>query len=137
MLSSGWVMDFPDPSNFVGLLHSKMATPSDAVNRAFYRNPVLDDLLDRALIERDPEKRTAMYRQANEIVARDAPWAFYGNSQVPHAWQPYVKDYAPHPSYELPINEVWLDLPKKRIALLAAVLGPLGPLVAAREGGAP
>jgi peptide/nickel transport system substrate-binding protein len=125
LLQSGWVMDYPDPSNFLGLVHSNMRAPQNSENRAFYSNPALDALLDRGLVERDPVKRVELYRQANELVAAEAPWAFFGNTLTLQAWQPYVKGYRPHPSYWLPVNEVWLDLPRKRSAQLAAILGPL------------
>lgn len=116
----GWVMDYPDASNFFSVMSSSTATEENSYNRAFYTNPWLDRLLDEALIERDPQKRVAMYREANDFVAREAPWAFFANSQAPQAWQPYVKGYRPHPVYWMPVNEVWLDLPRKRVAQLRA-----------------
>jgi len=118
ILYGGWVMDYPDASNFLSLMTSATKAPQDAANRAFYSDPWLDKFLDEALIERDPVKRVAMYRQANDFVAREAPWAFFANSVSPQAWQPYVKNYKPHPAYWIPVNEVWLDLPRKRIAEL-------------------
>ena len=39
------------------------------VNRSFYSDPELDALLERAIVERDPAKRAAMYREANDFVA--------------------------------------------------------------------
>lgn len=120
----GWTMDFPDPSSFLGLLHSRAKTERASVNRAFYSNPKLDSLLDWARIEPDRERRRALYVEANTLVAEDAPWAFFGNNLVPQAWQPYVKNYHPHPVYWLPVNEVWLDLPKRRLEQLAQLLVP-------------
>jgi len=114
MMYGGWVMDFPDPSNFLGLMTSSTKSDTNSYNRAFYSDPWLDKQLDDALVERDPLKRVAMYREANDFVAREAPWAFFANQQVPQAWQPYVKGYRPHPAYWIPVNEVWLDLPKRR-----------------------
>ncbi len=118
ILYGGWVMDYPDASNFLSLMTSSTKAPEDAANRAFYSDPWLDKFLDEALIERDPVKRVAMYREANDFVAREAPWAFFANSVSPQAWQPYVKNYKPHPAYWIPVNDVWLDLPRKRIAEL-------------------
>jgi len=73
----------------------------------------------------DAARRRTLYERANDLVAHDAPWAFFGNNLVPQAWQPYVRNYHPHPVYWLPINEVWLDLPKRRLAQLARALNPL------------
>jgi oligopeptide transport system substrate-binding protein len=115
MFAGGWIMDYPDPSNFLALLDSRGIAATHSNNKAFYTNPELDRLLDVALIERDGAKRAALYREANDIVARDAPWAFFANQSVPQAWQPYVHGYRPHPASWLPINDVWLDLPRERI----------------------
>jgi peptide/nickel transport system substrate-binding protein len=122
MVTGGWVMTYPDASDFLALVSSATRSEHDSLNRAFYHDPWLDDLLERALVERDPAKRTAMYREANDFVAREAPWAIFANAQTPQAWQPYVHGYAPHPVYWMPIDDVWLDLPRKRVATL---LGPL------------
>jgi ABC-type transport system substrate-binding protein len=128
MFAGGWIMDYPDPSNFLALLHSRGIAAEHSNNKAFYANPELDKLLDAALVERDAAKRAAMYRQANDLVAHDAPWAIFANQSVPQAWQPYVHGYRPHPVSWLPVNEVWLDLPRERIAR-AVLLGQ--PLAAA------
>ncbi|MFT3922577.1 MAG: ABC transporter substrate-binding protein [Myxococcales bacterium] len=122
---SGWQMDYPDPSNFLGLLHSKSRGERSSINRAFYSSPTLDGLLDRARVEPDPTQRARLYRDANDLVAHDAPWAFFGNNLVPQAWQPYVKNYRPHAVYWMPVNEVWLDLPKRKLEQLAQALSPL------------
>ena len=118
MLSAGWVMDYPDASNFLGLVSSASKAEQNSSNRSFYSHPWLDKQLDEALIEPDPQKRLAMYREANDFVSREAPWAFFANSIIPQAWQPYVKGYRPHPAYWIPVTDVWLDLPRKQIAYL-------------------
>jgi oligopeptide transport system substrate-binding protein len=116
MVSGGWNLDFPDPSNVLSLVSSASKAASDSSNRSFYSHPDLDALLERALVERDPQRRAAMYREANDFVADQAPWAFFCNTQAPQAWQPYVRGYRPHPWYWIPVTEVWLDLPRKRVA---------------------
>ena len=89
-------------------------------------------------MELDPEKRAAYYREANDIASRDAPWAFFSNSLVPHAWQPYVKNYRPHPAYPMFIRGVWLDLPRHRVSALAkALMLPLPSQHAYAKRGAP
>ncbi len=123
MVYLGWVMDYPDASNFLGLVSSATIATENSSNRAFYSDPWLDKQLEEALVERDPVKRVAMYREANEFVAREAPWAFVANSVAPQAWQPYVKNYRPHPAYWLPVTEVWLDLPRRQVAALRSRAG--------------
>lgn len=122
MAAGGWSMDFPDPSNFLSLVSSQTKAERDSSNRSFYSHPRLDALLDRAIVERDPAKRAAMYHEANDFVAEQSPWAFFANTQGAQAWQPYVKGYTPHPVNEMAVGEVWLDLPRKRVASLARKL---------------
>lgn len=116
IMSAGWNMDYPDPSNLFSLVSAAAISEHDSMNRSFFSEPGLDKLLDAALVERDPVRRGAMYREANERVSEAAPWAFFGNSQISQAWQPYVKGYRPHPTYWMPLRDVWLDLPRRRIA---------------------
>ena len=131
---SGWNMDFPDPSNFLDiLLHSRSIRPENSENRSFYRNPELDRVLDEARSERDPGRRVALYRQANDLVARDAPWAFTSYPLKTELHQAYVHGYVPHPVWSQDYRNVWLDLPRRRLADRArgtgrfgAALAPLG-----------
>lgn len=117
MLLSGWNMDYPDPANFLdSLLHSRAATERNASNRAFYQNPELDALLDRARAEPDPSRRAEMYREASTIVATDAPWAFMWNDVHLEAHQPYVRNYHMNHVFSQDYRFVWLDLPRRRIA---------------------
>ncbi len=118
ILYTGWIMDYPDASSFLSIVSSATKTSQNSSNRAFYSHPWLDKQLDQALVERDPKKRVQMYREANAFVAREAPWAFFANSAATQAWQPYVKNYRLHPMYWIPVNKVWLDLPRKSIAAL-------------------
>lgn len=113
---SGWHADFPDPSNFLEILfHSDAIRPVNAENRSFYSNPELDRILDEARGEIDPERRLAMYREANAIVARDAPWAVLYYTRNAEAWQPYVMGYQPHAVWANEYRNVWLDLPRRRV----------------------
>jgi peptide/nickel transport system substrate-binding protein len=114
--AGGWSMDFPDPSNIFNLVSRSGIAEQDSMNRSFFSDPQLDALLERAIVERDPDKRAAMYHQANDFVADAAPWAIHSNTQAIQGWQPYVKGYAPHPVDSLMVTSTWLDLPRKRVA---------------------
>jgi ABC-type transport system substrate-binding protein len=118
MAAVGWSLDFPDASNIMHLVSKRSIAERDSMNRAFFHDDRVDALLDRAIVERDPAQRGALYRQANDRVAELAPWAFFCNTTSPQAWQPYVRGYTPHPIHWLDISETWLDLPRKRIAAL-------------------
>ncbi|MCB9623443.1 MAG: ABC transporter substrate-binding protein [Sandaracinus sp.] len=123
---TGWNLDFPDPSNFLFLFDQASIHPEHSENRVFYRNPEVDRLLAEGKSERDRDRRLGLYRQANEIVARDAPWAFLYYATTMELWQPYVRNYDPHPVWSEDYRDVWLDLPRRRVARsLAGVGGPV------------
>ncbi|MFY9270549.1 MAG: ABC transporter substrate-binding protein [Candidatus Manganitrophaceae bacterium] len=62
-----------DPDIYLNLFHSE-STPPNGANRAFYRNPRLDRLVEAGRITLDPEKRKAIYREVQQIVADDLPY---------------------------------------------------------------
>ena len=72
---SGWVADFPDPDSFVWqLLASENKGPLG--NWARYSNPKFDELVEKARVEFDVQKRKLLYWQAEQIALDDAPWLF-------------------------------------------------------------
>jgi len=98
MALQGWSMDYPDASNFLDILfHSRSIHDTDSENKAFYSNPEVDSLLDRARVERDREQRLDLYRQASQIIVDDAPWGFTFSDRAMEMWQPYVHNYRPNP----------------------------------------
>ncbi|MEM8607355.1 MAG: ABC transporter substrate-binding protein [Myxococcota bacterium] len=117
MAFSGWHQDFPDASNFMDILfHSRSIHPENSENRAFYRNPKLDKILDRGRAEIDRAKRLELYAEANAILATDAPWVFLFYPVELFVWQPYVKNFRPHPVWLNEYRNVWLDLPRRRVS---------------------
>lgn len=140
LLIAGWNMDYPDAVNFLdALFHSRSIHPQDSTNRAFYSNPELDRILDQIHLERDRDRRMALYHQASRILVDDAPWAFVWSDLVMEMWQPYVRNYHPHPVWDNFYRDVWLDLPRERWSArglgalssrLAAALSPLGGRIA-------
>jgi peptide/nickel transport system substrate-binding protein len=70
----GWISDNGDPDNFLGvLLSSATARKGSALNISFYKNPKFDELIDKAKVELNPEKRAALYKEAQEIIHDDCP----------------------------------------------------------------
>ncbi|MDQ3828025.1 MAG: hypothetical protein M3361_01690, partial [Candidatus Tectomicrobia bacterium] len=68
------------------LLHSTSPT-----NRTFYRNPLVDQLLEQARKEPDDARRIGLYRQVEHIVMDDAPWITQHHSVLEYLFQPYVQ----------------------------------------------
>ena len=91
MWISSWGNGSLDPTDiFVPTLRTK-----DRGNAAGYSNPEVDRLLDAAGLETDQSKRAGLYRDAQAIVNRQAPWIFlwlpqdlYGASKRLVGWQP-------------------------------------------------
>jgi peptide/nickel transport system substrate-binding protein len=129
---TGWQMDYPDPSNFAEpSFHSRNIQPENSQNHAFYRNPELDRLLDRGRVEPDDARRIALYQEVEQILLRDAPWAFLYNAVELTVTQPYVRDWVPHPVWPYYPATLWLDLPARERSVRARALrDALGPLAA-------
>src|SRR5690606_19615115 len=122
----------PDALNFLdALFHSRSIAPQDSTNRAFYSNPELDRILDAAHLERDRDRRLALYHQASRILVDDAPWAFMWSDLHMEMWQPYVRNYHPNPVWDNFYRDVWLDLPRERWAAGEGALGGLHRLASA------
>ena len=132
MAFDGWQMDFPDPSNFIEPnFHSRGIHPENSSNHAFYASAELDATLDAAHSERDPQRRVTLYEQAEDIVLRDAPWAFVYTPVAVSVTQPYVRGWVPHPVWNDWVGDAWLDLPRRRAAVTRARdLRAMGPLAA-------
>lgn len=106
-----WIGDYPDPTTFMDAkFHSRAISTTASANDSFYSNPALDHLLDAAREELDPEKRAALYRQAERILYDDAPWIWEIHPQATGVRQPYVKDFSPHPVWLVDFTRTWLDL---------------------------
>ncbi len=106
----GWSQDYPDASDFYeSLFWSHSINEEDTGNTSFYKNPELDDLLDKAHHELDPRKRQASYDHAEAILRDDAPWAFTHSYRWFDVHQPYVHALSPHATWVWDIQNSWLD----------------------------
>lgn len=83
----GWNADYPDPENFLFLLHgaqSKVKTSGE--NASNYENPEFDRLFERMKNMYNGPERQAIIDRMVEIARRDAPWV----------WSLFPKDYTLH-----------------------------------------
>ncbi len=94
----GWTGDNGDPDNFLYVLLDKSATVHPASNIAFYRSEELHEILVEAQREVDIPRRTALYRRAQEVVHRDAPWAPLVHAAQTAAFKRSVKGFQLHPT---------------------------------------
>ncbi len=110
----GWIADYPDPENFLTVLHhSRNIGP--AGNSARYSNPDVDALLDRADASDDWAERQRLYQEAERIIVDDAPWLYVYYYSANMLFRPTVKglrltgmdsELAIGPQ---PMNLIWLD----------------------------
>ncbi|MFI2357312.1 ABC transporter substrate-binding protein [Streptomyces anulatus] len=79
---NGWTTG-ADAADFLERMFSGELHPPGGVNRGWYRNRDVDALFDRARGEPDPDRRTALYREAADGIAADAPWVFLYQDRLP------------------------------------------------------
>jgi ABC-type transport system substrate-binding protein len=115
MTSPGWLMDYPDPSDFFDpIFGSNYISEENSTNYAFYKNPRLDELLARARHELDTKTRYAIYGEANRIVCDDAPEAFTFFFHYFVVSQPYVHNFSAHSVWPSYAANAWVDHGPKR-----------------------
>ena len=89
MFVLGWIMDYPDPENILNI-HFESDAPN---NNTGYSNPQVDQLLEDAIQETDPQRRIELYQQAEQLILNDVPWfpLFFDRFHV--LIKPYVNNY--------------------------------------------
>jgi ABC-type transport system substrate-binding protein len=119
MSQGNWEADYLDPSSLYDPLFTTGAIGGESsYNTAFYSNPRFDDLVARARREGALERRMALYREANEVLCDQAPWAFAYSYHFFDVRQPYVRGFKPHPVWTLDVSQVWIDRPLSVLARL-------------------
>ncbi len=91
----GWNADYPDPENFMFLLHGAQArAKSQGENAANYANPEFDALFERMKnMENSPQRQEIVDRMTG-IARRDAPWIWGFHPKdfsLSHGWLANVK----------------------------------------------
>jgi oligopeptide transport system substrate-binding protein len=81
----GWNADYPDPENFMFLLHGPQSRArTQGENAANYRNPAYDRLFEQMKNMDNGPQRQAIIEQMVKIAREDAPWV----------WGFHPKDYS-------------------------------------------
>jgi ABC-type transport system substrate-binding protein len=93
---TGWVMDFPDPADFIDTELS-CASDDGGYNAANYCNPAIDELSDQARAENDVAARLQLFGQIQEEIMADAPWAPTDYPEKVAFARPQVSGFAIHP----------------------------------------
>jgi peptide/nickel transport system substrate-binding protein len=105
----GWIADFADPDNFLYILLSKDSARKPALNISFYIDDEFDSLVRKAQGETDQVKREALYRKAQEIFHRDAPWVCIAHNSQMAVISGKVKGFKLHPASVYDFRKVWVE----------------------------
>jgi peptide/nickel transport system substrate-binding protein len=88
--------DFADPSQYLNYwVDSRLF--GLAGNRAFYKNPEIDDLIRRAIVLSDVAERTKLYQKAQSIAVEAAPYILLSQKNYEVAMRSNVHGYIYNP----------------------------------------
>jgi len=87
----GWLADFGDPDNFVGVFFQQ---PSDQFG---FDNKAIFDKLTEAEVETDEGKRTDLYKEANKMIMELVPGVPYVHTATFVAMAKKVQGFVPSP----------------------------------------
>jgi len=106
MAQMAWMVNDPDTLPYLALRSG--AWPEEGgFNSGYYQNPEVDELIEAARRETDPEKRNALYRKIDRLVYEDAPWAFVASWKQNAAAADNVHNLKLQPSYLLLLKNAW------------------------------
>jgi peptide/nickel transport system substrate-binding protein len=94
----GWTGDNGDPDNFLYVLLDKAAAVKPAQNIAFYRSDELHDVLVAARQSTVVEERIRLYKKAQVIIHRDAPWVPLVHATQTAAFHRDITGFKLHPT---------------------------------------
>ncbi|MFM1653844.1 ABC transporter substrate-binding protein [Brevibacillus sp. B_LB10_24] len=101
----GWSAATWDPTTLMyTLLHSTDAKPTN--NVSLYKNPEVDELLDKALQVNDQAERAKLYNKAQELIYNDAPMNPLVHSTPVRAASKSVAGYVPQVTYGPQLTDV-------------------------------
>ncbi len=121
----GWIADYPDPENFLFLLHSPMAqATSGGPNTANFSNPDYDQLFDQMKDLPNGPERQALIAKMVRVLEEERPWielSFDESYALFHDWTRNVKPIG----LSIPTLKYRDVLPEKRAELRAAWNQPI------------
>ncbi len=88
-----WIADYPDAENYMAMFYSKNPAPP---NYTRYKNPAVDILYEKALLENVDSVRYQLYRDMDQIVINDAPVIPIWYDMAFHLIQPNVEGFYPN-----------------------------------------
>ncbi|NBD30261.1 MAG: ABC transporter substrate-binding protein [Alphaproteobacteria bacterium] len=108
MAEMAWMTNDPDTLPFLAL-RTDAWPDQGGFNSGYYSNPEVDELLEAARVETDPEERARLYREMQTIVQEDAPWVFVANWKQNAVTNDRVDGFSLQPSFFLLLDDVTKD----------------------------
>jgi oligopeptide transport system substrate-binding protein len=88
IMAGGWCSDYPDPQNWLSLF---WISDTGFAHQIGYKNEQVDQLLQQADVEINPEKRLDLYAQAQRLIIDDQAYIIRSNSKNFFLIKEYVK----------------------------------------------
>lgn len=107
----GWIGDNGDPDNFLTVHFDSKSFTSG--NYMHYKNPQVDQLLEKAAETINEKDRGPLYQQAQQLIVADAPWIFVSWAQDFVAMRKPMSGFYQHPTGSIWLKDVWKPLPKQ------------------------
>ena len=105
MAEMAWMTNDPDTLPFLAL-RTGAWPDKGGFNSGYYSNPKVDELLEAARGSTDQAERARLYKEMQEIVHDDAPWAFIANWKQNAATSDAVSGFKLQPSFFLLLKGV-------------------------------
>lgn len=93
----GWAPSYLDMAQQMVQFQTSQHPPNGLAT-SFYSNPEVDELIDQAGQESDPELRQELYCEAQDIIWAEAPWIFLWVQQFPIVYSTDVTGVTYHPT---------------------------------------
>lgn len=100
MAEMSWMSTSDDPGLYVNyhLQGNSTKEKPNGFNDGYYINPKVTELLTKAMETIDQSKRAELYKEAQVLVAQDAPWIFMFHAKNVMAMQKNVEGVVPNPN---------------------------------------
>ena len=105
MAEMAWMTNDPDTLPYLAL-RTEAFPDKGGFNSGYYSNPKVDALLEAARSTADQAERAQLYKEMQEIVQEDAPWAFIANWKQNAATSDRVAGFSLQPSFFLILKSV-------------------------------
>src|SRR5499426_153014 len=108
MAEMSWNPSIGDPDHVTYMLLSSDRFPP-AFNAGFFQNARVDELLRKGRTTVGDAERAALYKEAQRIIADEAPWIFIDHGRQIIVHRKRVQGFKLHPNFDLVLSQVWLQ----------------------------